>query len=130
MDVPFASRRPTCSLVASTGLRPSRLPSPRARSNPAFVRREIFCRSSAAQVKATAVWMLLISRNSGSSSIRGVITDRGKPTFALLKIEDYYKLAGEKPRSLLDIMDSLPGGEFEFNPPKLNSLGFKPVELG
>ena len=57
------------------------------------------------------------------------VTDRGKPTFALLKIEDYYKLAGEKPRSLLDIMDSLPGGQFEFDPPKLDSMGFKSAEL-
>ncbi len=57
------------------------------------------------------------------------VTDRGKPTFALLKIEDYYKLAGEKPRSLLDVMDSLPGGDFEFEFPKLDSLGLKPAEL-
>ena len=57
------------------------------------------------------------------------VTDRGKPTFALLKIEDYYKLTGEKSRSLLDIMDSLLGGEFEFDPPRLDSMGFKPVEL-
>jgi PHD/YefM family antitoxin component YafN of YafNO toxin-antitoxin module len=48
------------------------------------------------------------------------VTDRGKPTFALLKIEDYYKL---------DVMDSLPGGDFEFQPPKLAVLGFKPAEL-
>ena len=26
------------------------------------------------------------------------VTDRGKPTFALLKIEDYYRLVGEKPK--------------------------------
>ena len=57
------------------------------------------------------------------------VTDRGKPTFALLKIEDYYKLAGEKPRSLLDVMDSLPRGDFEFEFPKLGSLGLKPAEL-
>jgi PHD/YefM family antitoxin component YafN of YafNO toxin-antitoxin module len=57
------------------------------------------------------------------------VTDRGKPTFALLKIEDYYKLSGEKSRSLLDVMDSLPGGDFEFQPPKLAVLGFKPAEL-
>ena len=47
----------------------------------------------------------------------------------MLKIEDYYKLAGEKPRSLLDIMDSLPGGQFEFDPPKLDSMEFKAAEL-
>ncbi len=58
------------------------------------------------------------------------VTDRGKPTFALLKIEDYYRLAGEKPRSLLDIMDALPGGsDIEFDPPKLDTMGFKPAEL-
>ena len=57
------------------------------------------------------------------------VTDRGKPTFALLKIEDYYKLTGEKPKSLLDVMDSLPGGDFEFEFPKLGSLGLKSAEL-
>lgn len=55
------------------------------------------------------------------------VTDRGKPAYALLKIEDYYKLTGEKPKSLLDVMDSLPGGEFEFEPPQLNKMGFKPA---
>lgn len=57
------------------------------------------------------------------------VTDRGKPTFALLTIEDYYKLAGETPRSLLDVMDALPGGEFDFEPPRLRSLGLKSAEL-
>ena len=44
------------------------------------------------------------------------ITDRGRPAFALLKIEDYYKITGEQGRSLLALMDSLPdtaGIEFE-----------------
>ena len=53
------------------------------------------------------------------------VTDRGKPTYALLKIEDYYKLTGEKPKSLLDVMNSLPGGDFEFEPPRLESMGIK-----
>lgn len=56
------------------------------------------------------------------------VTDRGKPTFALLKIEDYYKLAGDKTRSLLDVMDSLPGGDFEFEPPRLE-MGIRPAEF-
>lgn len=47
----------------------------------------------------------------------------------LLKIEDYCKLACEKPRSLLDIMNSLPSGHFKFDPPKLDSMGFKAAEL-
>ena len=50
------------------------------------------------------------------------VTDRGKPTYALLKIEDYYKLTGDKPKSLLDVMNSLPGGDFEFEPPRLDSI--------
>ncbi len=57
------------------------------------------------------------------------VTDRGKPTFALLKIEDYYKLAGKEPQSLLEVMDALPGGDFEFDPPRLQSLSLKAAEL-
>ncbi len=49
------------------------------------------------------------------------ITDRGRPAFALLKIEDYYRMAGENSPSLLDVMDSIPGGEgFDFDPPRLS----------
>ena len=47
------------------------------------------------------------------------VTDRGRPAFALLTIEDYYRLSGSKPPSLLEVMDSLPGGQFEFEPPAL-----------
>ncbi|MBT2327024.1 type II toxin-antitoxin system prevent-host-death family antitoxin [Variovorax paradoxus] len=56
------------------------------------------------------------------------ITDRGKPAFALLKIEDYYALTNTKQRSLLDIMDAIPGGEFEYEPPRIDG-DFKPVEF-
>lgn len=44
------------------------------------------------------------------------ITDRGKPALALLQIEDYYRLAGLGPQSLLDAMDAIacpPGIHFE-----------------
>jgi hypothetical protein len=45
------------------------------------------------------------------------ITDRGRPAFALLKIQDYYELTGKREASLLDLMDSIPGGEgIEFEP--------------
>ena len=48
------------------------------------------------------------------------ITDRGRPAFALLKIDDYYRMAGQAAPSLLEVMDSIPGGEdFDFDPPKL-----------
>jgi hypothetical protein len=48
------------------------------------------------------------------------ITDRGRPAFALLKIDDYYRMAGKAAPSLLEVMDGIPGGEgFDFDPPKL-----------
>lgn len=48
-----------------------------------------------------------------------LITDRGKPAFALLKIEDYYKLSGKQETSLLELMDSLPRTEgIEFDAPR------------
>lgn len=53
-----------------------------------------------------------------------LITDRGRPAYALLKIEDYYKLSGKQEVSLLDLMDSLPrtdGVEFD--------AGFADIEL-
>lgn len=49
------------------------------------------------------------------------ITDRGRPAFALLKIDDYYRIAGNTGPSLLDVMDGIPGGQdIDFNPPRLN----------
>ena len=57
------------------------------------------------------------------------ITDRGRPAFALLKIEDYYQLSGQKDASLLDMMDAIPGGEgIDFDPPKLN-VTLQPVDF-
>lgn len=62
------------------------------------------------------------------------ITDRGRPAFALLKIEDYYQLAGQQEASLLDVMDAIPGGltggaGFEFEPPRLQ-VELRAVDLG
>jgi len=48
------------------------------------------------------------------------ITDRGRPAFALMKIEDYHLLTHTQARSLLDVMDSVDGGAFEFEPPRLD----------
>lgn len=56
------------------------------------------------------------------------ITDRGKPAFALLKIEDYYRLSKTKPRSLLEVMDAIPGGDFDFEVPHMDGE-FKPASL-
>lgn len=49
------------------------------------------------------------------------ITDRGRPAFALLRIGDYYRIAGHGEATLLSVMDSIPGGEvLEFDPPRLD----------
>ena len=58
------------------------------------------------------------------------ITDRGQPAFALLNIDDYHRLAGQGERSLLDVMDAIPGGDgIDFEPPKLG-IKIKPARLG
>jgi prevent-host-death family protein len=59
------------------------------------------------------------------------ITDRGTPTYALMKIEDFRRLAnsGAPARSLLEVMDALPDtGGIEFEPPRLEGL-IKPADL-
>jgi prevent-host-death family protein len=69
------------------------------------------------------------------------ITDRGRPAFALLKIEDYYQLAGQQEASLLDVMDAIAcepmdglagevvlGGGIEFDPPRLQ-VKFRTAKL-
>ncbi len=58
------------------------------------------------------------------------ITDRGRPAFALLKIEHYYQLTGQQEASLLDVMDAIPGeAGIEFEPPRLQ-VGLRPADLG
>jgi hypothetical protein len=48
------------------------------------------------------------------------ITDRGRPAFALLSIDDYYRMTGKGEPSLLEVMDGIPGGnDVDFNPPRL-----------
>jgi hypothetical protein len=57
------------------------------------------------------------------------ITDRGRPAFALLKIEDYHRIVGHNEPSLLEVMDGIPGGEgIEFDPPRMN-LVTRPAEF-
>ena len=59
----------------------------------------------------------------------GFITDRGEPAYALLSIEEYHRLrGGSQPRTLLEVMQSIPGGDFEFEPPKLDDVA-KPFDF-
>ena len=49
------------------------------------------------------------------------ITDRGRPAFALLKIDDYHRLTGKTEETLFDVMNGIPSGEgIEFDPPRMN----------
>jgi PHD/YefM family antitoxin component YafN of YafNO toxin-antitoxin module len=45
-----------------------------------------------------------------------IVTDRGRPRYALLKIADSSRLTAPEPRSLLTLMDALPSGNFDFEP--------------
>jgi len=57
------------------------------------------------------------------------ITDRGRPAYALLRIEDYYKLQGQPTKSLLEVMNAIPGGEgIDFEAPNLQSQ-IQPAQL-
>jgi prevent-host-death family protein len=70
-------------------------------------------------------------RAAGSGPV--FITDRGRPAFALLTIDDYYRLAGQQEASLLDVMDAIACGPieagFEFEPRRL-ALELRGAELG
>jgi PHD/YefM family antitoxin component YafN of YafNO toxin-antitoxin module len=57
------------------------------------------------------------------------ITDRGKPAYALLKIEDYYKVTATRAQSLLELMQSIPcEASVEFAPVRFEPE-FKAAEL-
>jgi len=49
------------------------------------------------------------------------ITDRGRPAYALLTIDDYYRMVGQGEPSLLAVMDDISGGgNIEFEALRLN----------
>lgn len=57
------------------------------------------------------------------------ITDRGRPAFALLKIEDYFRIVGQGEPMFLSVMDGIAGGgDIEFNPPRLD-IQSRPAEF-
>ncbi|WP_293663087.1 type II toxin-antitoxin system prevent-host-death family antitoxin [Rhodoferax sp. OV413] len=57
------------------------------------------------------------------------ITDRGRPAYALLTIDDYYRMAGQGEPSLLAVMDDIDGGDvIEFEGSRLD-INTRAVEL-
>ena len=59
-----------------------------------------------------------------------IITDHGRPAFALLSIEDYYRLAGEQTVSLLQAMDAIACDDApDFEAPRLRG-DLRAVDFG
>ena len=57
------------------------------------------------------------------------ITDRGRPAYALLTIDDYYRITGQDGPTLLQLMDGIPGGnDIEFDPQPL-AVGLRDAGL-
>jgi len=55
------------------------------------------------------------------------ITDRGRPAYALLRIEDFYSLSNQQTRSLLEVMDGITGTQdISFEPTPLQ-ITLQPV---
>jgi hypothetical protein len=52
-----------------------------------------------------------------------------RPAYALLKIEEYYRITGHSTPSLLEVMDGIAGGaDIDFEPPRLG-LQIQPASL-
>lgn len=57
-----------------------------------------------------------------------IITDRGKPSYVLLAYDAYAKLTGTG-KSIAELLSMDADDDIEFDPPKLEDFGFKPVEF-
>ena len=62
-----------------------------------------------------------------------IVTDRGQPAYALLKIDDYRRLSGAHQPSLLALMQAMApdveaGASFDFEPPRLDDNSLKPAD--
>jgi hypothetical protein len=57
------------------------------------------------------------------------ITDRGKPSHVLLSIEEYQRLAGKKGQTIAEAFYSPGADEIEFEVPRIDDFGFKPVDF-
>ena len=57
------------------------------------------------------------------------ITDRGRPAHVLLTIEDYQRLSGER-MSLREALEQRGGGDFAFEPARIEGPISRPADLG
>ena len=56
------------------------------------------------------------------------ITDRGRPSYVLLSIEDYQKIADHYP-SIVESLAMLDADQVEFEPPRLGGKLYRSVDL-
>ena len=58
-----------------------------------------------------------------------VITDRGKPAYVLMRHEDYRRMAGSE-KNIVDLLrQDEPEADFAFDPPRLDEIVRREVDL-
>lgn len=58
-----------------------------------------------------------------------IVTDRGTPSFVLLRYEDYRRLTDQGEANILDLLDHPEGAEIEFELPRLGQEVLIPPDL-
>ncbi len=56
------------------------------------------------------------------------ITDRGRPAYVLMTVENYHKIVGEA-ASIAELLAMSNAADIEFEPPRLGDELFKPAHL-
>lgn len=56
------------------------------------------------------------------------VTDRGRPAYVLMSIEEYRRVTGKR-KTLLEALAQTEGGDFEFQPPRLRGFSLKVPNL-
>jgi prevent-host-death family protein len=56
-----------------------------------------------------------------------VITERGRPSHVLMTMAEYERLTGGEMSLLEAVAD--PSGDFDFDFPRLDNMGFRPVDF-
>jgi prevent-host-death family protein len=55
------------------------------------------------------------------------ITDRGKPSYVLLSIEEYQRITATR-QSITELL-AMPGEDLDFEPPRLDSELYRPADF-
>lgn len=57
-----------------------------------------------------------------------VVTERGRPAYVLMKYEDY-RPSKKSGLTMFDLLHDPEAGDFDFDPPRVQEIGPRPVEL-